>query len=299
MLKYDSNLFMSNLYEGVYVVDTKRKIVFWNAGSEQITGYKAEEVINSFCFKNILQHVDANGKKLCHDGCPLHDTLLTGNINEADAFLHHKNGHRIPVTVKSIPLYDENNNITGAVEAFTDARYGKDTFEENIKLKQLIEIDTLTSIYNRRYLEFQLASSIIENKQFNTQFGLLFLDIDHFKNVNDTYGHNIGDEVLKLISNTIRSSLRLNDIAGRWGGEEFVIILRRIDLKEMLILAERLRMICKNSSYKLKDGTIISVTVSIGGSVYEPKETVEQLIARSDRLMYESKQAGRDRVTVK
>lgn len=299
MFQYDSNMFMSNLYEGVYVVDTKRRIVFWNAGSEQITGYKSEEVVHSFCFNNILQHVDKNGKQLCLDGCPLHNTLKTGNINEAEVFLHHKNGHRIPVTVRSIPLYDDNNNITGAVEAFTDARYSKDTFEENKKLKRLIEVDPLTSLYNRRYLEFQLASSTIENKQFNTPFGVLFLDIDNFKDVNDTYGHNIGDQVLKLISNTIKSNLRPNDIAGRWGGEEFVIILRRIDLEKMTVLAERLRMICKNSSYKLEDGNIISVTISIGGSLYEPNETVEELIAKADRLMYESKQAGRDQVTIK
>jgi diguanylate cyclase (GGDEF)-like protein/PAS domain S-box-containing protein len=291
-------MFMSNLYEGVYVVDTRRKIIFWNQGSEAITGYKAEEVMNSYCFNNILQHVDKFGKQLCQDGCPLHDTLKTGNINEAEVFLHHKNGHRIPVSVKSIPLYDEHNNIVAAIEAFTDARYNQDTYEENTKLKQLIEIDALTSIYNRRYLEFQLASSSIENKQFNTPFGVLFLDIDLFKNVNDTYGHNVGDEVLKTIANTIKSSLRVNDIAGRWGGEEFVIILKRIDIEEMTVLAERLRMVCKNSSYKIDHDKTISVTVSIGGSLYQSNETIEDLVGRADRLMYESKQSGRDKTTI-
>lgn len=290
---------MSHLYEGVYIVDAKRKIVFWNTGSEQITGYKAEEVVNSFCFNNILRHIDAKGNQLCFGGCPLQNTLETGKINENDVFLHHKNGHRVPVTVKTMPLYDSQGKIVAAVEVFTDTRFKEDTYDENKQLKKLLEMDNMTKIYNRNYLEFTLTSASVENNQFGTSFGILFIDIDHFKNINDTYGHNTGDEVLKMVANTISSNIRAEDVFGRWGGEEFIIVLKRINLETMKKIAEKLRITVKNSYHKLEDGKEISVTISIGGSQYKSGEPVEALVERADGLMYESKQSGRDRYTIK
>ena len=129
---------LSYLYEGVYIVDSKRQIIFWNTGSEQITGYNAQEVINSHCYHNILRHVTEDGKELCFNGCPLHDTLATGNVNEANVFLHHKDGHRVPVTVKSIPLY-EGEKVVAAIEVFTEnSTMTKETIIENRELKKLL-----------------------------------------------------------------------------------------------------------------------------------------------------------------
>jgi len=299
MYKYDSNQFMSHLYEGVYIVDAKRKIVFWNSGSEQITGFKDEEVKNSFCYNNILQHIDESGKRLCFEGCPLQETLNTGQIKENNVFLHHKDGHRIPVKVKTMPLYDDLGNIVAAVEVFNDARCTRETYEENTELRKLLDTDNLTNIFNRRYLEFHLSSSESEFSQFATPFGVLFIDIDNFKNINDSYGHKIGDEILKMVSKTITSNIRVEDIFGRWGGEEFIVIFKRIDVTQILKLAEKLRLTVKNSSYQLSSGKSISVTISIGGTIYKPGEHIEDLVERADELMYESKQAGRDKTTIR
>lgn len=298
MFKYDSNTFMSNLYEGVYIVDNTRKIVFWNSGSEKITGYSSDEVVNSHCYQNILQHVDKAGKKLCFDGCPLLNTLKTGQINENDVFLQHKLGHRIPVSVKTIPLYDESGKITAAVEVFTDTRFQQGNFDENRELKKLLELDPLTGIFNRRYLNFQLANLENEYREFKLDFGILFFDIDHFKNVNDQYGHIVGDKVLITVANTIKASLRPEDFVGRWGGEEFVAIIKNINLEELKVIAERLRNLVKNSSYTFNKETI-RVTVSIGGTIYIDNESFTNTVERADKLMYESKQTGRDKITVK
>lgn len=123
-IKYNDNL-IPHLYEGVYVVDKNRKIIFWNEGSERITGYSKEEVVNSFCYQNILQHVDHNGKQLCLEGCPLNETLQDGIIREAHVFLKHKDGYRIPITVKTLPIYDSEQNIVAAIEVFTDEKISK------------------------------------------------------------------------------------------------------------------------------------------------------------------------------
>ena len=107
------------IFEGVYFVDNTRKITFWNKSAEQITGFSAEEVVGKYCYDNILNHVDNFGNQLCIGGCPLHNTLEIEKINEAKVFLHHKSGYRVPVSIKTIPLYN-NDGIVGAAEVFQD-----------------------------------------------------------------------------------------------------------------------------------------------------------------------------------
>lgn len=297
MYKYDTNEFMSNLYEGVYIVDTKRKIVFWNYGSEIITGYKASEVINSHCYQNILNHVDKSGKRLCFEGCPLQETLKTGKTNENDIFLEHKSGYRVPVSVKTFPLYDSEQNVVAAVEVFTDNSFRKSQYEENIELKKIMQVDELTGVYNRKFLEFQLNSSINEAKEFSNTFGILFIDIDHFKSINDTYGHNIGDGVLQVIANTIRLNLRPEDIIGRWGGEEFIAVIKTNSIDVLKEIAERIRQLVENSSYK-NNNLSIHVTISLGGTIFDGKDSLKALIEKADKNMYISKHSGRNKITI-
>lgn len=290
---------LSYLYEGVYVVDKNRKIIFWNTGSEQITGYTSEEVINTACYNNILQHVTADGKNLCFDGCPLHDTLSTGNINEGDVFLHHKKGHRIPVKVKSIPVRDADNNIVAAIEVFTDERFREETFSENRKLKEMLVTDPLTNIYNRRYIDFHLTKSKEESDEFNTTFGILFLDLDDFKIINDSHGHDAGDEILKLVSRTIQSNIRSNDKIGRWGGEEFLAIIKIDNLESLEKIANKLRLLVSKSYHKMSNDDLLKVTISIGGTMYLPGEPILEAVKRADTYMYESKENGKNKVTIK
>jgi len=171
-INYNDNL-IPYLYEGVYVVDKQRKIIFWNEGSERITGYSASEVMNSFCYHNILQHVDLEGRQLCLSGCPLKKTLDDGIINEAYVFLKHKEGYRIPVMVKTLPIYDEQQNIVAAIEVFTDERFQKHIYHENLELKDKLRIDSLTKIANRHFFDFQLSKRIEEMKVFSNRFGRL------------------------------------------------------------------------------------------------------------------------------
>jgi diguanylate cyclase (GGDEF)-like protein/PAS domain S-box-containing protein len=298
MYKYESEKFMNNLFEGVYIVDKKRKIVFWNKGSENITGYKAEDVVNAHCYQNILNHVDETGKRLCFEGCPLQRTLRTGETVENQVFLSHKSGYRIPVSVKTLPLFDDDGNIVAAVEVFTDSRYKEDKYLENLELKNAAQYDELTQVYNRKFLDFKLKNLLSESTQFDREFGVLFIDIDHFKNINDQYGHNIGDEILKIVSTTIRNGLRPDDTFGRWGGEEFVAIIDTDSLDTLHDIAERIRMLVFNSNYKTDNSEIIRASISIGGTIYEKGESSSALIKRADKNMYSSKNSGRNRVTV-
>lgn len=295
---FEHEALIPHLYEGVYVVDCERKIIYWNEGSERITGYKSEEVVNRHCFDNILQHVDYSGKQLCFGGCPLHHTIKTGEINESHVFLRHKEGYRIPVSVKAIPIYDKDNQITGAIEVFTDERFQRENFNENERLKGELMKDPLTEIANRRYFEFQLKHVYEETKLFQKPFGILIFDIDHFKIVNDTHGHLIGDEILKIVAKTLTSNLGETDVISRWGGEEFIGIFKANDKEELKDIAEKLRQLIYNSSYQKSNQEILKVTISIGGTMFSSDDHISDLIKRSDELLYESKRNGRNQSTI-
>ncbi len=292
-IKYNEDL-IPYLYEGVYVVDTKRKIIFWNSGSERITGYKQNEVVNSFCYNNILQHVDQNGKQLCLAGCPLQKTLEDGVMNEAHVFLRHKEGYRVPVMVKTLPIYDSNDKIVAAIEVFTDERFQKQIYEENVQLRDELRTDALTKVANRKFFDFQIEQRLEEARMFSNTFGVLVIDIDHFKKVNDTYGHLVGDEVLKIVAQTLASNVDKMDLVSRWGGEEFTLIIHSVNKEDLFKVAERLRLTVSASSYTPENGENIHVTVSIGGSILRESDTAKTLLKRADDNMYFSKHNGRN-----
>lgn len=290
---------LANVFEGVYIVNPDRQILFWNKGSGNITGYNSSEIVGTHCFNNILDHVDADGRHLCHDGCPLHRTLRTGDELEAEVFLRHKQGHRVPVKVRTMPITDTKGEVVAAVEVFSDNNYREDLLVENRRLQELSITDPLTGLYNRRYMEFQLQSSIDEADVFQRPFGVLFIDIDHFKRVNDAYGHQVGDEVLKLVASTINSNIRKVDCFGRWGGEEFILIVRGVQPQHLMKVAEKHRVLVENSQLIDSKGRTITVTVSIGGTPFVEKMTSKELVDRADANMYEAKHNGRNNVLIK
>ncbi len=287
---------LDNFYEGVYFVNTERKITFWNKGAERISGFSSKDVINQKCMADILNHVDNHGNKLCINGCPLHKTLVDGNIRNADVYLHHKKGHRVPIRVRTIPLLTD-NKLVGAVEVFVDNSKEIQLTKDIEKLKSIAMYDQLTNLANRRYLQSYLESKLIEFKNLNVNFGIAFIDIDDFKKVNDVYGHDIGDEVLKVISKTLQSSVRKNDLVGRWGGEEFIAIFSGISQENLKIITEKLRMLVENSTLR---NTILktNVTISIGATLFREEDTIDSFINRADQLMYQSKLAGKNKVTI-
>jgi len=149
---------------------------------------------------------------------------------------------------------------------------------------------------NRRYGEQQLQARLNEFSRTGATFGVLILDVDHFKVVNDTHGHEIGDRVLKMVSRTIVANVRSFDHVSRWGGEEFVVVVGNVDLPRLVSIADKLRLLIQASALTGFEPAV-RVTVSIGVTVVEPDDTVETLVARADKLLYESKAKGRNRVT--
>ena len=142
-----------------------------------------------------------------------------------------------------------------------------------------------------------LRSRLDELKRYGWPCGVLFADIDNFKDINDRYGHTTGDNILKMVAQTLASSLRSYDVLGRYGGEEFIAIIANVTREKLYSFANRLCLLVEQSSLKTESGKI-SVTVSIGATLAKISDTVDTVVKRADQLMYYSKTAGRNRVTM-
>jgi two-component system cell cycle response regulator len=166
--------------------------------------------------------------------------------------------------------------------------------ERNHQLDQLSRTDALTGLFNRRHLDEELARRYADAHRHGHDLCALLLDIDHFKAVNDTYGHPAGDVVLREFAARVQHELRAGDVAGRWGGEEFLVILPNTDLDGARTMAERIRLAAAATPIPAHDHHI-SVTVS-GGCALGPGDSVEGLLAAADTCLYQAKAGGRDRV---
>lgn len=287
---------LDNLSDGVYFVDRERKITYWNKGAERITGYSSEQVIGHSCADNLLMHVDDEGNYLCKTSCPLAKAMADGEYHEAEVYFHHANGHRVPAVVRVSPIFNPSGEATGAVEVFSDNTAFITALRRINELGRAVRMDPLTNIDNRRFIHTKIVAAISECQYSEQSAGLLFFDIDHFKRVNDTYGHNTGDEVLKMVAQTIVHNIRNTDSAGRWGGEEFIAVLLNVNPEGLLKTAEKLRVLVEHShlTVGLND---IRVTISVGAALTRPDDTAEMLVKRADDALYQSKQNGRNRVT--
>ena len=289
---------LDNLFDGVYFVDRERLITYWNKGAERITGYQSNQVIGHSCRDNLLNHVTTDGVHLCTSQCPLAACMEDGLVREADVFLHHADGHRVPVLVRAAPLRDDQGDIIGAVETFSSDTGMMAVRKQLRELRQIARTDILTNIGNRSFIEGRLRAIIAEYNNREGGAAVLFIDIDHFKQFNDTYGHDTGDVVLRMVAATLQHTLRKTDAIGRWGGEEFVAILNDVNSFEVLSkICEKLRRLVELSRLD-SENNHLTVTISIGATLLRPDDTPETIIQRADALMYQSKQEGRNRITV-
>jgi len=286
---------LDNLYDGVYFVDRGRKITYWNRGAERITGYAAVEVVGSRCYDNILMHVDNRGTLLCKELCPLAATLQDGSERTADVYLRHKDGHRVSVNIRITPLKDEQGGIVGGVEVFTDNSLKLSAIARMEAFEKLAYLDPLTGTANRRFAEITLHARYEEFKRYGWPFGLIFIDIDRFKCINDECGHAAGDEVLKMVAKTLMNSARSFDVVARWGGDEFIAVIANVDREQLIATANRFRMLVEQSSRAA--GPVRQVTISVGATLARSDDSEAALLERADLFMYESKNAGKNRVT--
>lgn len=209
---------------------------------------------------------------------------LEGTIRE-ECFINRVTGEKLPVFLTAKVLTSGESEVI--MFAFFDLSERKRLEEQ---LKNLSITDPLTGVYNRRFFVERLNQEIKRANRYGDIFSVIMLDLDHFKSINDTFGHSKGDEVLIGTANTIKSRIRVTDVLARWGGEEFVILLPSTDLNGATVLANDIREKLHQKDYSIGR----KVTCSFGVYQYLPGDTVDSMMTKVDSSLYQAKAAGRD-----
>lgn len=278
--------------DGLYVVEPSRRITYWNSAAEQISGFSADEMVGRWCGDGRLNHVNERGVELCGTSCPLVATMTDGRTRSVRVFLHHRDGHVRPVHVTAAALRAEDGTISGAVETFRDDSDRREVEQHLREAEHLALVDPLTGVGNRRSMDRSLSRRISEWERHDARFAVLVIDVDRFKQTNDTLGHDAGDAVLTVLARSLVNAVRTGDEVVRTGGDEFAVITGPITAEELRSLTARLHVVSAHSRYG--DLPPMHITVSIGAAMVATGDDAAVLMRRADRQLLKAKRAGRN-----
>jgi diguanylate cyclase (GGDEF)-like protein/PAS domain S-box-containing protein len=285
----------SMIGEGIYVLDLEGRLTFMNPEAEKLLGWMEAELLGRKVH-DVIHFQKADGNPLAADECPVIRTIRCGGTFRADdEVFTRRDGTLVPVSIVATPLR-EAGQITGSVTAFHDITERKKAAGE---LKLLNEIlarqattDPLTGISNRLKFNEMLSTEVRRAIRFGTPLSLVMFDIDHFKQINDTFGHHTGDSVLRELTEMVAQSVRAHDLFARWGGEEFMIMVTNTTENNACQYAEKLRCLIESREF---DG-VGRVTCSFGVAQLRVGDTDDGFTRRVDDALYRAKTRGRNRV---
>jgi len=288
-----NELLLNSAGDGIYGVDQQGMCTFVNPAALAILGFSKEELLGNRQHQ-IFHHHHEDGSAYPEEDCPIYLTLRDGIQRQVeDAFIR-KNGEVFAVQLSVTPMH-ENGQLVGGEVVFQDIARRKAMEQE---LKRLATTDPLTGVANRRHFIEQFEMELARIKRFGKSAAFLMVDIDHFKNVNDSFGHAIGDTVLQHLAELSRRRLRRIDLFGRLGGEEFGILLPGTDGAKALQFAEHFRRHVADTPAQSSKG-MIPFTISIGVAEFAPSDSAsDSILARADVALYRAKEGGRNRVEI-
>ena len=264
------------------MTDHRGMVTFWNPAAETMFGYMTEEVLG----QSLLQLIAPVSQHAHFIGLiQTNEKPRAGTTSEARAKRLDQSEFPVEISLSSVKFKSHWHTVA----IMRDITTRKITEE---RLKQLATTDPLTNTYNRRYFNEILQNELSRVQRYNTPLTFIILDIDHFKEVNDTFGHIVGDHVLIQLSALITTELRDSDVLARWGGEEFTILAPNCDTACGLQLAEKLRLVIEKTAFP----DVGKLTCSFGVTNYHAHDDQHKLIKRADDSLYRAKKAGRNRV---
>ncbi len=279
--------------DGMYVVEPSRRITYWNGAAEAISGFSAGEMVGRWCGDGRLNHVNERGVELCGVSCPLLATMRDGRTRSVRVFLHHRDGHVRPVDVTAVALRAADGTISGAVETFRDDSDRRELEQDLREAEHLALVDPLTGVGNRRALDRSLSRRLAEWERDGARFAALVIDVDRFKQTNDSLGHDAGDAVLTVLARSLVHAVRAGDQVVRTGGDEFAVITDPITDDELSSLRSRLQVVAAHGRYD--DLSPMRITVSIGAAMVGVDDDAAALMRRADDQLLRAKRAGRKR----
>lgn len=293
---------------GVVVLDRENHVQVWNTFMENRSGVQPRDAYNQ-CFFSLFPEIDREWFRHKVDSVATLGTPAFTVWEQRPYLVRFKNYQ--PITGQADFMYQnttwlplrstdsEIHHICLVIYDVTDVATNRHQLQAvNAQLQLLSSTDCLTGLYNRGHWEQSLKAAHARNLRYGNATSLVMLDIDHFKRVNDTYGHQAGDEVIKQVARLVREQVRDSDVAGRYGGEEFGVVLPDTDKASARIFAERLRQAVEGLDVVF-EGQRIRFTISLGvADTSQPSSSHAELIAWADHALYASKHGGRNRVTL-
>ena len=285
----------------IFVLDKNHLVTNWNKACEKMTGINAQRVVGT------RDHWRAfyPSKRSC-----LADLVLDGAYDsfpkfyeafDTSTFLHdgvrsegwfdNVGGKDRYLVFDAVPIYNRAKELVAVIETLQDISERKKLEEE---LGRLATTDALTGLYNRHRFNELLGQEVARARRYHTPLSLVMFDLDYFKNINDTYGHAVGDQVLQEVAKVIRENVRATDWVGRWGGEEFLVLCPEATEKDAVATAEKLRGLVESHMFE----TVATITISCGVTRFKAPDSVDAFVSRADDGLYRAKEKGRNIVEI-
>ncbi|MFA7348464.1 MAG: diguanylate cyclase [Desulfurivibrionaceae bacterium] len=285
----------------IFVLDKNHVVTNWNKACEKMTGITAQRVVGT------SDHWRAfyPSKRSC-----LADLVLDGAYDSfprfyeafaTSTFLHdgvrsegwfdNVGGERRYLVFDAVPIYNRAKELVAVIETLQDIGERKKLEEE---LGRLATTDALTGLCNRHRCNELLQQEVARARRYHTPLSLIMFDLDYFKNINDTYGHAVGDQVLQAVADVIRKNVRTTDWVGRWGGEEFMVLCPEATEKDAVSTAEKLRALVESHTFE----TVKTITLSCGVTRFKAPDSVDAFVRRADDGLYRAKDKGRNIVEI-
>lgn len=280
--------------EGIFLVGPEGKIISSNPEANRLLGYNFDEIEGVF-IQEVIHKQQLDGTLYNPNENPLYKTIISGDIYNSEGAFTCKSGFLMAVMIVCRPVFKD-DILDGAVIAFRDIAEQKKYLQSLETINKLLEkqatTDALTGMYNRMMFDKSMTNEMARAIRYNSPLSLIIFDIDHFKKVNDTYGHSTGDNVLKRLAKLVETNIRETDILARWGGEEFVILTPGLILAETLKLAEKLRRKVEEFEFEKPQ----KITLSFGVTAFTNGDSSTVLLNRADEALYRAKESGRNQV---
>lgn len=305
-----------NMADIVWRTDAQMRFTYINAADQKVRGLSREEVIGTHFRDNLTQAGQGMQEEIFRQRREMENSANKGTELKYELPMRNKNGGEVWIETSSVPIYGSNGNITGYQGVGRDVSERKQhearllqshqqlenqlhqVAEEKSALQELATRDPLTGIYNRRYFDTTLSREFARSVRDRKQLAIIMLDLDHFKKVNDRYGHATGDEVLKALAELLKKGARESDLICRYGGEEFVAVMPNMSAEQAWERVEWWRRQLEEMSIVAGEFKI-GITLSAGIAVFpDHAEDPAQLLSRADEMLYKSKREGRNRISI-
>ncbi len=295
-----SHLFLNSIINSIRdpfcIFDNEYRIVSANKGYAEMKGMNLEDLAGRKCHE--LFH---NRNAVCRH-CLVEKTFRSSDPCAKEKKVRYADGFEGWIELYTYPIFDD-GRVRSVIEYARDVTERKRAEEQNRKLiaelQHLSKTDPLTGLFNRRAIIEGLEHEIERVKRHCHELSLIFCDVDNFKQINDTYGHSVGDNVLRFVANMLNRYIRRIDLSGRYGGDEFMLVLPQTQAEGAEHLAQKIRLLFENNQFPLEDGSIIDVSLSLGVAGYvKGIDDLDSLTKKADRALYRSKLEKKNRAAV-